>query len=693
MLAKRTVEQLRNVGFIGHGGTGKTSLAEAMLYTAGATDRLGRTGDGTTVMDYDPEEIKRQISINTSLAPLEWQGARVNLVDAPGYLDFIGEVRAALRVVEAAVVVVDAVAGVEVGTELHWRVADEYHLPRMVFVNRLDRENASFEKALATLEEVFGNRLVPLVIPVGAEAGLKGVVDLRAEAAHLYAGDASGKWEEAPVPDELSAAVAKARERLLEAAAECDDSLLEKYLEGEALTPGEVTAGLRQGVLAGTLVPVLCGSALKNVGTRELLDAVVEIFPSPADAGAVSGRHPRTGEPEQRRPAEDEAFSALVFKTMADPYVGKLTLFRVYSGLLRSNSDVYNATRDRTERIGQLYLVKGKHQEPVAAVAAGDLAAVAKLQETTTGDTLSDAARPVVLPPVQFPAPAYSMAIVPRSKGDEEKISAGLARLTEEDPTFRVRREAATHQTLISGMGELHLEVITDRLKRKFGVEVNLEPPRVPYRETIRSSARAEGKYKKQTGGRGQYGHVWIELEPLGDGQEFEFVDKIYGGVVPQQYRPAVEKGIREAMQEGVLAGYPVTGVRATLVDGSYHTVDSSEMAFKIAGSLAFKKGAGEAHPVLLEPIVRVEVRVPEQFMGDIMADLNKKRGKILGMEPEGRLQLIRALVPLAEMFQYAIDLRSITQGRGAYTMEFVGYEEVPAHIAQQIISQAKRDQ
>jgi elongation factor G len=676
------VHKLRNLVLISHGGAGKTSLAEAMLYTAGTTDRLGRVDDGNATMDYDPEEIRRQVSISTGIAPAIWDDHKLNILDAPGYFDFVGEVRAALRVADAALVLVDAVAGVEVGTDLVWSYAAERGIPRMIVVNKMDRENANFEKTLNMLRESVGKSVVAVQLPLGAEASFNGVIDLVEMKAYLGA-----KGEE----QEVTGDVASYREALVEAAAENDDELLMKYLDGEELTTAEIWQGLRQGVIAGKVHPVLCASATKNIGMPRLLETIVRLFPSPADVEAVKGTDPRTGAEVKRAPSESEPFSALVFKTTADPYVGKLTVFRVYSGLLKSDSHVYNTSKGRNERVGQLFVIKGKQQEPIAEARAGDIVSVAKLQETSTGDTLSDEANQVLLEPISFPKPVFAVAVEPKAKGDEEKISSGLARMTEEDPTIRVERNALTMQTILSGMGELHLEIITDRLKRKFGVDVVLDTPRVPYKETIRGSAKVEGKHKKQTGGRGQYGHVWLEVEGLPSGSEFEFVDRIFGGAVPRQYIPAVEKGVREAMAEGVLAGYPVTDIRVTLYDGSYHTVDSSEMAFKIAASMAFKKGCADAKPVLLEPIYKVEVLVPDAFMGDVMGDLNKKRGRILGMEPHGHNQVIRALVPQAEMMRYAIDLRSITQGRGLYTMEFSHYEEVPAHVAESVVEQAKK--
>ncbi len=691
-MKKYPTDRIRNIALCSHGGAGKTSLAEAMLFDAGAIDRLGRVDEGTTTLDYDPEETKRKVSINIGVAPLEWKGHKVNLLDTPGYFDFVGEVKSALRVTDAVAILVDAVAGVEVGTELAWHFADEQSLPRMVVVNKMDRENADFFKALDELREVFGNHVVALQVPIGSQAGFQGAVDLIAMKAHLSAGGTQKKVDVTEVPPDLADLVQEMRDRLIEAAAEADDELTLKYLEGQPFTEAEVARGLAQGIASGKVSPVVCASGLKNIGVPLLLDAITAYLPSPADRGPAQGTHPRTGEAVSRKPADDQPFSALVFKTMADPYVGKLTLFKVMSGSLKSDSHAYNANKGRDERIGQLFAPKGKVQEPVAVVAAGDIAAVAKLQETATGDTLCEEANPAVYEPIKFPPPVYSMAIAPKAKGDEEKISSGLHRLMEEDPTFKAERNSATSQTIVSGMGDLHLDVVSDRLKRKFGVETSLETPRVPYRETIRSSAKKQGRHKKQTGGRGQFGDVWLELEPLEDSKDFEFVDKIFGGSVPLQYRPAVEKGVREILSEGVVAGYPVTGVKVTLYDGSYHPVDSSEMAFKIAAHLAFKGAFMEARPVLLEPIAAVEVTVPDQYMGDVIGDLNKKRGKILGMEPQGRSQVVRALVPLGEMFKYAIDLRSLTQGRGTYSMAVDHYEEVPAHLAQHVIEAAQKE-
>jgi len=679
---------IRNVAFISHGGAGKTTLGDAMLFLSGGNDRFGRVDDGTSLLDFDPEEQRRKTTISTSVAPVEWKGAKVNILDTPGYFDFVGEVRSALRVGDAAIVIVDATGGVEVGTELVWQYAQEYEVPRLIVVSKLDRENADFESAVSQVNEAFGGRATPLYLPVGKESGFKGVVDVIKGV--MVSTSADGKATESPVPGDLSGPAADLKEKLKEAACDGDDALMEKYLEEGDLTDEEILRGLHLASVAGKIFLVVPVSAAKMIGVREVLDAIVNFLPSPKDVPPVKGVVPGKDTEVERAADEPAPFSALVWKTMADPYVGKLTLFRVYSGKFLSNTSCLNADKGKAERIGQLYMVKGKTQEPVASVIAGDIGAVAKLQDTLTGDTLCKQENPVVFPAIKFPAPIYSVAAHPKTKGDEDRISSGLARLVEEDPTIKVERNAETSETILSGLGEVHLEVTTGKLKRKFGVDVDLTTPKIPYRETIKGSAKAEGKHKKQTGGRGQYGHVFIEFQPVPD-KQFEFVDKVFGGSVPRQYIPAVEKGLREAIAGGVLAGYPVTSIRAILYDGSYHPVDSSEMAFKIAASLAFKKGCMEANPVIMEPIVRMEIMVPEQFMGDIMGDLNKKRGKILGMEARGRIQVIKALAPLAEVQKYAIDLRSMTQGRGLFTMEFDHYEEVPGNIAETIIENAKK--
>src|SRR5579884_30360 len=675
-----SAEQIHNVALISHGGAGKTSLAEALLYLAGVVTRLGRVDEGTTTSDYDPDEIKRHMSISLSVLPLEWRGHKVNLLDTPGYADFFGEVASGVRVADAALVVVDAAAGVQVGTELVWRKAEEQHLPRAIFLNKMERENANFDRALEELRRFFGQGVVPLTAPLGAEQAFRGAIDLVTMQAY-----GEGKTVEAL--DDAARAQAEAyRERLIEAVAEVDDELITKYLEGEALTEEELRQGLRTGIATGKLIPVLCGSALHLRGIAPVLDALVEYLPSAAAT-------PMLLESGEQQPGSAEGpLAALVFKTISDPYLGRLNLFRVYSGTLAADSHVWNVCKERDERIGQLFYLRGKQQEPTAQVGYGDIGAVAKLQETSTGDTLTTKEAGIRLRGVTFPEPAYAAAIQPKTKADTDKLSSALVRIQEEDPSLRVYREPSTGETIIAGLGESHIEIAAERMQRKFGVSVVIGAPKVPYRETITTSAKAQGRYKRQTGGHGQYGDVWLEVEPLPRGAGFEFVDRIVGGVVPKQYIPAVEKGVREAMNEGLLAGYPVVDVRVILYDGSYHPVDSSELAFKIAASLGFKKAAGEARPVLLEPIMAVDITVPDECTGDVMGDLNSRRARVLGMNPEGGRTTISALVPQAEMLRYATDLRSLTQGRGYYTMRFSHYEEVPPHLAQQLIQKAQKE-
>jgi elongation factor G len=680
-------EFLRNVALVGHGGAGKTSLAEAMLFVAKGINRLGRVDDGTTVMDFEAEETRRQISINTALAPAEWKNHKVNILDTPGYFDFVGDVVAALTVADAGLLVVCASSGVEVGSEKGWEYLEQVGLPRAVFMNKMDRENASFSRVVTELRDHFGPKLVPVQLPIGEAETFSGIVDLVKMKAFAQDGDS---FKEIPIPAEMEGDVEIAREEMIEAASVADDELMMKYLEGESLTDQEIEQAIGLGTQKGEMVPILCGSAQSTLGISALLDHVCQAMPSPANR-TIAGIDADGN--EVTITAEDKELSALVYKTMADPYVGKLTLFKVFSGTLRSDSSAYNVRSGRDERIGQLFLITGKDQVPVTKIGPGDLGAVAKLQDTTTNDTLSAKERKVSIKPINFPKPTMTMAISPKAKGDEDKIGSGLSRLSEEDPTFTVEKSPHTGQNLVSGMGDLHLEVMSSRLHKKFGVEVELETPVVPYRETIRGHADVEGKHKKQSGGRGQFGHVFLKLSP-GDPEHedrLEFVDDIFGGSVPRNFIPAVEKGLRETLNEGPLAGYPVENVRVSLYDGSYHAVDSSEMAFKIAASMAFKKGFAEANPVLLEPIMSVEVTVPEAFMGDVMGDMNKKRGRILGMEPQAGRQVIRTQVPMAEMFRYAIDLRSMTQGRGSFTSEFSHYEEVPMNIAEQIIAESKK--
>jgi len=683
------IDKLRNLVFASHGGAGKTTLSEALLHVGGAINRRGTVAEGNTVSDYDPEEIKRQISINTSLIPVEWQDHKLNILDTPGYFDFVGEVLSATRVVEGAVIIVCAAAGVEVGTEKVIGYCNQAGLPRLIFINKMDRENANFEQVLGQVQKLCGVKAVPLLLPVGNAEAHQGVVDLIRMKAYLL--DKSGKVAESEIPADLLDEAETSRLALVEAIAATDDELTEKFLEDQPLTEEEMLRGLSAGVKAGDIVPVLCGSAEKETGIIQLMDYIIHCLPSPADVGPLSVVDVKSGENTELVPSEQGPVAAQVFKTMADPYVGKMNIFRVYSGVVKSDTVIFNANQGKDERLGQLFFMRGKEHVFVSEVSAGDIAGVAKLQVTTTGDTLCAKDKPIRFPLIELPKPKISMAAVPQAKGDEEKISSGLARLSEEDPTFVVEKNPITNELLISGIGELHMEVMVSRLSKKFGVTAVLKDPQVPYRETIKGKAKADYRHKKQSGGRGQYGHVIIEIEPLPTGEGFDFVDKIFGGAVPKQYIPAVEKGIRETMAEGILAGYPVVDVRVTLVDGSYHDVDSSEMAFKIASSMAFKKGFSEANPILLEPIYTITVEVPDAYMGDVIGDLNKKRGRILGMDPVNGLQRIRALVPLAEVFRYAIDLRSMTQGRGDFTLEFDHYEEVPAHIAEQVIEAARK--
>ncbi|MBT9176136.1 MAG: Elongation factor G [Firmicutes bacterium] len=678
-------EELRNVCLVGHGGSGKTSFLEAALYSSQAIDRMGRVDEGNTVSDHDPEEIKRSISIATSLGPCAWQGNKVNFVDTPGYFDFVGEVKGALQATDVALVFACAVSGVEVGTEKVWGYAGERNMARAFLINKMDRENANFDRVVEEIRQTFGTSAAPLHIPIGQEAKFAGIVDLLRQKAYYYS-DIGRKVEEKPVPAELGDKVAEYRSALIEAIAETDDELLMKYLDGEQLTDEEIVKGVKLGIVSGKLAPIFCASALRNIGVKAFLDACVRYLPSPADLPATPGINLKSGAEEARSSARTTPFSAIVFKTMADPFVGKLSLFRVRSGFFKSDTTVYNSSKETQERVGQLFVVRGKTQETAPELAAGDIGAVAKLTSTSTGDTLCERDNPIRYSHITFPSPVISQAAEPKAKGDEEKMGSSLTRLQEEDPTFSVRRDLETRQTIISGMGDLHLDVIVSRIAKKFGVDIVLSPPRVPYRETIRCATRVEGKHKKQSGGKGQFGHVWIEMEPLPRGTGFEFVDKVFGGSVPRNFIPAVEKGIRETLDDGALAGFPVVDVRVTLVDGSSHPVDSSEMAFKIAGSLAFKKGFLACKPILLEPIINIEVTVPDDYMGDIIGDLNKKRGRIMGMEPYGGLQRVKAQAPFGETFKYATDLRSMTQGRGYFTTEFSHYEEVPSNVADPII-------
>ncbi len=684
------ISRIRNVGFVGHGGVGKTSLVEAILSRTGMTSRLGRVDDGTATTDFDPEEVKRKISVNTAVAFCDYRDHRLHLVDMPGYGDFITEARVGLRVVEGAIVVVDAVAGVEVQTEKVSKFAQEYGLPRVVFVNRMDRERADFGRALESIQRRLKGRFVPLQVPVGQEARFRGVVDVVRMKAYVQAD--GGKDEEAAIPQDLAAAAAEAREKLVEAVAETDDDLLARYLEEGSLADEDVIKALRAAIGAGKLVPVLCGAATKTLGVRPLLELIVDSLPSPADRGSVEGTDPRTRDKVTRAPGPKEPLAVLVFKTFTDPHVGKLSLFRVFSGTLTGNSQTYNANRETRERVGQVALVQGKEQRGVESLGSGEIGVVAKLKETLTGDTLCAESAPVVFPQIVFPEPAISFALQPKTKGDEDKISNALARLAEEDPTLRYHYDPETKQLLISGVGQLHIEVTLERMKRKFNAEVTLLPPRIPYKETIKGRAQVQGRHKKQTGGRGQFGDCWIEIEPLPRGSGLEFVDKIFGGSIPRNFIPSVEKGVRARLERGVLTRYPVVDVRVTLYDGSFHTVDSSDIAFQLAGQIAAEKAVLEARPCLLEPIMNVEVTAPSSLAGDVIGDLNSRRGKIAGMEPEGDTTLVRAQVPLAEMLNYEPHLRSMSGGRGSYSMEFSHYEELPAMLAEKVVAEAKRE-
>ncbi|MCX5820937.1 MAG: elongation factor G, partial [Deltaproteobacteria bacterium] len=623
---------------------------------------------------------------------IDWDKHRINFIDTPGDSNFTFDTKSCLRIVDGAVVLVDAVGGVEFQTEKVWEYADEFNLPRLLFISRMDRERADFEKAVESIRERLGKKVTLCFLPIGAENAFTGVVDLTSMKAYTY--DDQKKIAKAiDIPSDMAETVQKYRDVLIEDIAETDDELMNKYLEGGELSAEDLQAGLRKGVVSGALIPVVCGSAMKNLGIHPFLDTITRYFPSPVDRGSVSGKKPGTGEEETRLPEESAPFSALVFKTIADPYAGRLTLFRVYSGTLKSDLSLFNASRKTTERIGNLFFLEGKIQKPVEELIPGDIAAIAKLKETATGDTLSAEKSPIIYPKIEPPAAIISFAVEAKTRGDEDKLVSSIHRLTDEDPTLVFHRDDQTREMILSGLGQVHIEVTVEKMRRKFGLEVNLKTPKVPYKETIKGKTTVQGRYKKQSGGRGQFGDTWLDIEPLPRGSGFEFVDRIVGGVIPGQYRPAVEKGIVEAMAEGVVAGYPVVDLRVSLTDGSYHTVDSSEMAFKIAGSLGFKKGVLECQPTLLEPIVNISIEIPDEYMGDVIGDLNSRRGKVLGMDSQGHHQIIKGQVPLAEILKYAPDLRSMTSGRGTFTYEHSHYEEVPTYIAEKIIAESKKDE
>jgi elongation factor G len=681
---------IRNVLLVGHGGAGKTTLLEGMLFAAGATTRMGTVEDGSTASDFEPEEVKKGISVSLAMAPVEWNGVKINVLDAPGYADFIGDARSAIRAVDAVLLVVSAVDGVEVQTEVAWELAVEAGLPRAILINKLDRERASFQTTLDQLVQSFGTQVAPLELPLGEESDFEGVADLLSRKAYRYG--PGPKAEEGEWPDDISGKADPYREKLMEAVAESDDALIEKYLEEGELSEQEVVHGVKGGFASATIAPVLCAAAAKPIGVDRVLQFIADEFPSPVDRGPVTVVG-KDGQERERACDPNQPLTAHVFKTVSDPYVGHITMFRVFSGRMRPDAPVFNAAKNTEERVGQLFTLRGKEHETVSEVPAGDIAAVAKLSHTTTGDTFSTKDDPVTLPPAEMPEPLLAFAIAPKTKGDEDKLSTALSRLREEDPTLRIERSDETHETVMYGMGEAHLDVQIERMKRKFGVEVSTAPAKIAYRETIRGAGKGLGRHVKQTGGHGQYAVCNIEIEPLPRGEGFEFVDKIFGGAIPNQFIGSVEKGVVKTMSQGVMSGNPMVDIRCTLVDGKFHSVDSSDMAFQLAGSLALKDAAQQAGVVLLEPIVEVEVVVPESHTGDIMGDLNSKRAKIQGMESAGAgKQRVKALVPQAEVARYSIDLRSMTGGRAAISMRFSHYEEVPNHLAERVIAAAQQE-
>jgi elongation factor G len=682
---------IRNVALVGHSGAGKTQLIAALLFDAGAVNRFGRVDDGTTVTDYDEEAIVRKHTLACSIAYVEWNRHKINFIDTPGMANFLSDARAALRVADGALVVVDAVAGVEVSTEKIWTAAEELEVPRLIVLNRLDRERASLDRSLESLRAVFGRAVVPVQLPIGEEKSFRGVVDLVAMKAWTFATDGSGKPSDSEIPADLAAPAQAAREALIEMVAEADDTLMEKFFDAGTLTQEELLSGLKRGIAAGRVFPVLCASATSNIGMQPLLDALVAYVPSPAER-PLKGKDIKSGDEISVDASSNGPAAAFIWKTVADPFAGRITMFRVVSGALKADSTVHNLTKDTPERLGHLVLLQGKTQTTVPEIKAGDIGAVAKLKESQTNDLIADKAVPFTLAGIKFPEPVISYAIEPKSRGDEEKISTALHRLQEEDPTINYTRDAQTKELLLAGQGQSHIEVTVAKLKRRFGVEVNLKLPRIPYRETITAATEAHGRHKKQTGGHGQFGDCKVKFEPLPRGSEFEFVNDIFGGSIPRQFVPAIEKGIQDARLRGFLAGYPMVDFRASVFDGSYHPVDSSEMSFKMAGSLAFKDGMSRARPTLLEPIMDVEVYAPSDYAGDLMGDLNGRRGRIGGMDARAASTIIRAKVPMSEMLTYEQHLTSATGGRGSYHMEFSHYEEVPAHLHGKIIAAAKAE-
>ena len=685
------LERVRNIGIMAHIDAGKTTTTERILYYTGRTYKMGEVHDGAAVMDWMQQEQERGITITAAATSCEWKQHRINIIDTPGHVDFTMEVERSLRVLDGAIALFDSVAGVEPQSETVWRQADKYEVPRIAFINKMDRIGADFGRAVQTMVDRLHARPLVLQLPIGAEDALRGVVDLVRMVAYIYADDMGVEWTEAPIPEEMLEQAEAARVHMLEMLADVDEDLMEAYLDGEELSDERVRLAIRKATLDIALVPVLTGSAFKNKGVQMLLDAVIDYLPAPTDVRAVEGIDPKTGTPATRAASDEAPFSALAFKIMSDPFVGKLTYFRVYSGTLQAGSYVLNSTKEKKERVGRILQMHANHREDRDVIHAGDIAAAVGLKVTSTGNTLSDPGHPIILESIEFPEPVIWVAIEPKTKMDQDRLGESLMKLSEEDPTFRVRTDEETGQTIIAGMGELHLEIIVDRLLREFKVDANVGRPQVAYRESIRKTVeKAEGRFVRQTGGRGQYGHAVLRIQPNESGSGFTFENKIVGGTIPREYIPSVEAGVVEAMETGVLAGFPVVDVGVQLLDGSYHEVDSSEMAFKIAGSMAFRDGAKKAGPVLLEPVEDVEVVVPEEYMGDVIGDMNSRRGHISGMEPRAGAQVIHAQVPLAEMFGYATDLRSATQGRAVYTMQFSHYAEVPSSIADEIIARQR---
>jgi len=690
-MAKKA-EQLKNVALIAHGGSGKTTLAEAMLLDGKGTNRLGKVDDGTSNLDFEPEEIKRRITISTSFHHCTWKKTTINIIDTPGDDNFLSDTKSSLQAADGVLVVIDATAGVKVGTEKVWAFAEELKLPKMVFINKIDRERADFFKVIEELSEIFGIKATPLFLPIGAEDNFVGVVDLIKLTAYLYSKDASGNFENGDIPADMGDMVSEWRETMIENIVEVNDDLMEKYLEGEELSAKEIEDTLVHGIKTGTVVPIICGSAALNIGVPQLMDLIVQCFPSPLEIGSKKGTVPRSDEEIEMPATEDSPLSALVFKTVADPFAGKLTLLRVFSGILKSDSTVYNANKEAKEKFGQLFIMEGKKQQSIEAAGPGDIVAIAKLKETATGDTLCAEKTPIIYKPAEALPSVISYAIEAKVKGSEDKVFSSLTKLLEEDPTLKLERDQATADTILSGTGQIHLEATCEKLNRKFGIEVNLMPVKVPYKETIKKTVKGVVyRHKKQSGGRGQFAEVHFDVSPMEKGKGFEFQEDLTGMNVPRNFVPAVEKGLHESLQKGIVAGYPVVDLKVRFFDGKSHEVDSSEMAFKIASSMCLKKAVQEAGPILLEPIMKMEITVPEDAMGDVMGDLNGRRGKVVGMDTQGKYQVIKAEAPMAEILRYALDLNSISGGRGSFKIEKSHYEEVPAQLAEKVIAAAQK--